>query len=213
MIPEEEENTMRPISKWSFQTGAAVLIATLLLGLFAVLPARADLMLDDPAITPGYSAAVIGSNGGTETTNMWSYATNVQIGGSTSVSFLNNTGFNWTTLEIVAHYTNTSAHTYTAYVSPSVANLPSGATTAFSAFTKGTTSNTVTFDLSGPPAVPNGNYLVFTWTNWNTNGSSVLSGFDFEANGGAAPVPEPGTLLLLGAGLVGLVGFRRKFKA
>jgi hypothetical protein len=27
-----------------------------------------------------------------------------------------------------------------------------------------------------------------------------------------APVPEPGTILLLGSGLLGLVGFRKRFK-
>ena len=195
---------MRPISKWSFSTGAAVLIATLLLGVFAV-QARATVM-DDPAITLGYSTTVIGSNGGTETSNLWSYVTGVQNSGSTTASFLNGTGSDWTVLQIVAHYTDTAAHTYTAYVSPSVANLPVGATTAFSAFTKGTTSDTVTFDLSGPPAVISGDNLVFTWINWNTNGSSVLTGFDFKANGGApvASVPEPGTMMLLAVGFLGL---------
>ena len=35
----------------------------------------------------------------------------------------------------------------------------------------------------------------------------------FRAEGTAAPVPEPATMLLLGSGLIGLIGLRRKFKA
>ncbi len=106
-------------------------MATLLLVLFAVQPTRAD-TIDDPAITPGYSAStVIGTNGGTETSNVWTLSSVVQSSGSTSVSFLNNTGADWTTIDIVAHYTDTAAHTYTCYPNPSVANLPAGATNPF----------------------------------------------------------------------------------
>jgi len=35
---------------------------------------------------------------------------------------------------------------------------------------------------------------------------------DFEGSGTVAPIPEPGTMLLLGTGLIGLAGLRRKFK-
>jgi hypothetical protein len=34
----------------------------------------------------------------------------------------------------------------------------------------------------------------------------------FELTGTSVPIPEPATVLLLGTGLVGLVGFRKKFK-
>lgn len=39
-----------------------------------------------------------------------------------------------------------------------------------------------------------------------------IRSWDFESNSGPDPVPEPATMLLLGSGLIGLVGARRKFK-
>ncbi len=43
------------------------------------------------------------------------------------------------------------------------------------------------------------------YTSNGTSGTVI-----FEAS--AAPIPEPGTMILFGSGLIGLVGFRRKFK-
>ena len=34
----------------------------------------------------------------------------------------------------------------------------------------------------------------------------------FDANGATAPIPEPATMFLLGTGLIGLIGLRRRFK-
>lgn len=45
-------------------------------------------------------------------------------------------------------------------------------------------------------------------TDW-VDGSAYIDNLHF----GSASVPEPGTLLLLGSGLVGMAGFRRRFKA
>ena len=53
------------------------------------------------------------------------------------------------------------------------------------------------------------------WTRFN--GSTSMTGVDmlfkvYSDDGNPPPIPEPATLLLLGSGLIGLAGARRKMK-
>jgi len=162
----------------------------------------------DPSVDIGYSATAVGTVETALTSDSWSLTSSevVQTGSTTTVSFLNSTGAALASVDIVATYSNASDHTFTI-------NDLGGGTPALSSNSFSNTSSTATFAFSGTPTIPSGDYLVFSYTNWNTNDSSVLSSFTFTATGGAPPaVPEPSTLMLIGSGLVGLTAFRKRFK-
>ncbi|MBA4419378.1 MAG: hypothetical protein C0392_15960 [Syntrophus sp. (in: bacteria)] len=74
-----------------------------------------------------------------------------------------------------------------------------------------------TTNFSGDPAdlglshtlIANQSYTVHAFTSWATSNNWTIS---LTVTEQAAPVPIPPTLWLLGSGLIGLVGLRRKFK-
>jgi hypothetical protein len=166
---------------------------------------------DDPTVYLGSSLTASNDSpltGGTETTDSWLYpSSGVAVAGANSyVSFLNNTGSAWSSISIVVTMDSTSGHTFTCDDTPLSPSSTYGSATFTScnAPNPGSTSTTEDFTFSGGD-IASGDYLVFTWNNFPTGDQNQGPlNFAFTATPETAATPEPGSLLLLGSGLLSL---------
>lgn len=201
-------------SQWCFRTGTAVLVAILLFVLFAGPPARADTL--DPNIQVGYIASLptllSPPNDVTVGSLSWNYAYQYQTYGTGYIFYFeNNSGQNWTSLQIVATIPSDATSRSYSYASSGTVSPATQAFTTETGPVLDTSTDTVTYNLSGGAGIASGDYLAFYVNNFSgPPGDSTNTTFEFTANPGTLPVPEPSLSLLLGSGALGLGLIRRK---